>query len=117
MMVTNIEQMQHQQLQKALSPILMQLRGFVKNIVEDSVPNPNVYNMRIEISSNPAYIKFLLHNAEVNQIVGRAYELMAFLEALKTNPKDKKVEYDLNKTVKELIVFSQEKINKEVRWI
>lgn len=96
---------------EAFNLLLWEVRGFIKNIIQESVAEAEKYSMRLEVSDN--MIKILIYNSETQQMVGQCYELKKFLGFCK----DKKIEFQLNNDVRKLVLKSQEKSNRRLKWI
>lgn len=96
---------------EAFNLLLWEVRGFVKNIIQESVAEAEKYSMRLEVSDN--MIKILIYNSETQEMVGQCYELEKFLKLCK----EKKIEFQLNNDVRKLVLKSQEKSNRRLQWI
>lgn len=96
---------------EAFNLLIWQVRQFIRDIVKECCGNPEVYSTRIEVSDS--MVKVLIYNSETDEIVGQVYELSKFLNLCK----EKKIEFQLNTDVRKLVLKSQDKSNRRLRWV
>lgn len=96
---------------EAMNQILWETRNFIKEIIKETVPDPERYSMRLEVSDQ--CLKVLIYNDKTEQIVGQPYDIKKFLSLCS----EEKLEFQLNVDVKKLVLLSDEKTNRKVRWM
>ena len=95
---------------EAFNMLLWETRTFVKNIIGESVNDPEKYSMRLEVSEKS--VKVLVYNGDTGEIVGQHYDIDRFLRLCK----EKKIEFQLNNDVRKLVLQSQDKTGRKMRW-